>query len=196
MSSQIGYQSFQDPNLSQVSRTIHPIMMVMSILCHCDNICDFVQFIILLHNFIIHLIIWDVDNLLRDAYFIHIKSFNLQGTTFNLTIDLPLLHPILRKSLICNIETKKNRNEYFSSSIKESHVHDSLDFGQPNKISYDMYMSLFSLSCLSFPNSFFHYPIANSLEVSFQSRSMSHGLYSHAFCKVSWVVFDVMDFIS
>lgn len=114
---------------------------------------------IILHRFIIQVITWDVDSLLWDTYFLQIKFFNPQGRIFNLTIEIPPLQPIL-----CKFVTY---NESFSSSIKEYHMHDRLDCDQPDNNAYDKDLSLFTLSCLSFPKGCFHGPVADSLEVSF-----------------------------
>lgn len=133
-----------------MSRKLQPRMMFMSGSCHCDDIYDFGQFLIFLHNFFINVITWDVNSLLRDAHFLHIKFLNREGMKFNLTIECPPLHPFSTKFLICNVETEKNLRESLTWSIKQYYMHDSLDCGQPNDMDYEMDFYFCILFCLSF----------------------------------------------
>lgn len=82
------------------------------------------------------------------------------------------------------MKTKKDLNEYFTSSIKGFHSHNNMDCGQTISVSYDMDMSFLSLNFEIFPKVYFHDPIVDSLEEYFQSRPMSHGLYLNVFLRV------------
>lgn len=143
----------RNSKISQASRTFQPMLTVISGSCHHGGICDLGQFMFLWYLFIVNVITWDVDSLPRDAYFLYVKFFNPQGMKFNLTIEIPSLHPTSSKSLIYNVEKWKNLNEYFSSSIKESHGHDKLDF---------FYLLTLLMICICFCSAF---PVYFSLKV-------------------------------
>lgn len=132
--------------------TLQTMLMFMSRSFHLDGICDFNQFMIHLHDFLVNVIVWDVDSLLRDSHFLHIKYFNPQKRKFNFTIELSPLHPTSSKFVICNVEVKK------------SHSHENMDCGQPVNATYNMDLSLINLPCQSFPKGCFHDPIVESLE--------------------------------
>lgn len=175
--SQIDPQSCLDSRLSNMSRTLQLTLMVMLGSYHHDDIYYFGQFMILLHNFYINVITSDADSLLRDYCFLHVKFFNPQGMKFNLTIPLPLPYPTSRKSIICDVETQTDLNTSFTSSINKFHLHDIMDCGKHVNFTYDMDLSLFNIPCISFPKGYFHDPIADSLEATYQFEAMYHGLY-------------------
>lgn len=112
----------KNSKLTQVNRTHQLMLMLMSSFCHLDNIYGFNRFKILLQDLVVNVISWDFNSLLRDSQFLHIKFFNPQREKFNLTIELPLLHPTSRKHIIPNVEIESDFNEckIFQSNISST----------------------------------------------------------------------------
>lgn len=51
-------------------------------------------------------------------------------------------------------------------------MHDNMDYGQPNGITYEIYFYFYSLSRVSFFKASLHDPIVDSLEYSYQYGPM------------------------
>lgn len=181
--------------------------MVMSGSYDPNNIFDFGQFNICSQNLVINFISWDVNSLLRDSCFLHIKISNPQGRKFNVNVKRQSIHTTSRKYLIYNVETKIGLNQCqifwshppFPSSIEEFNSHDNTDYGQLVDIDYDVDLSLISFSCQSFPKGCFHDPME-----FFLNNLINNDLHLMAYpwirlikyCMVVNLVFVVVEFSS